>query len=109
MHLAVLSAINYSNLVSTFLHDIVGMGDGGVRNSLIGEMTHQLVMCGALRTNNDSECHIYLMEAELANYLTSCVFDGATTQAISFASRPPKIAPHVRSGTQKGYLASQAV
>ena len=59
-----------------------------MRNSLIGEMAHQVVMRGALRTNNASECHIYLMEAELASYLTSCIFDGASTQAISSTSRP---------------------
>jgi hypothetical protein len=103
-HLAVLSAINYSNLVSTFLHDIVGMSEAEVRNALIGEMAHQVVMRGALRTNNDSECHIYLMEAELANYLTSCVFDGATTQAISSTSRPPKSPPMTAVERKKATL-----
>lgn len=87
-HVAVLSAINYSNLISTFLHDIVGMSAAEIRNSLIGEMAHQVVMRGALRRDNASECHIYLMEAELMNYLTTCIFDGASTHAISSTSRP---------------------
>lgn len=103
-HVAVLSAINYSNLISTFLHDIVDLSDAEIRNSLIGEMAHQVVMRGALRGDNASECHIYLMESELANYLTTCVFEGASTQAISSTSRPQKSPPMESTDRKKATL-----
>ena len=73
-HIAILSAINYSGHVSAFLVDMAGMTEQQVRQSLIGEIAHQVIMRGALRSDNSNECHVYLMEMELAAYLQLQIF-----------------------------------
>jgi hypothetical protein len=59
-----------------------------VRNALVGEIAHQVIMRGALREKNDNECQVYLMEAGLADYLTQCIFMGSTLTWIDGTNRP---------------------
>lgn len=92
-HIAFLSAINYSNLVSTFLHDVVGMETDEIRYALVGEMAHQVVMRGALRQDNSAECHVYVMETDLAAYLLAGIFKGAQERLIDGTDRPQKQPP----------------
>ncbi len=98
-HIAFLSAINYSNLVSTFLRDVVGMEADEIRYALVGEMAHQVVMRGALRQDNSAECHVYVMETDLAAYLLAGIFEGAQECLIDGTERPPKKPPV--SGTDR--------
>lgn len=99
-HIAFLSAINYSNLVSTFLQDVVGMSAGEIRYALVGEMAHQVVMRGALRQDNKAECDVYVMEKDLAAYLLASIFDEAQECLIASRARPPK-APPMNAGERK--------
>ncbi|PKO68889.1 MAG: hypothetical protein CVU22_07005 [Betaproteobacteria bacterium HGW-Betaproteobacteria-16] len=92
-HVAFLSAINYSNLVSTFLRDVVNMDFDEIRYALVGEMAHQVVMRGALRQDSCAECHVYLMETDLAAYLLAGIFTGAHECLIDGTCRPPKAPP----------------
>ncbi len=92
-HVAFLSAINYSNLVSTYLRDVVGMETEEIRYALVGEMAHQIVMRGALRQDNGAECHVYVMEADLAAYLLAGIFAGAQECLIDGTDRPSKAPP----------------
>jgi hypothetical protein len=89
-HIAILSAINYSGLVSAFLVDVAGMTTQQVRNSLIGEIAHQVIMRGALRCDNNNECHVYLMEMELAAYLQDNIFAKYSYHIISDTDRPER-------------------
>ena len=86
-HFAILSAINYDNLAAGFLMDIGRMTAQQVRASLIGEIAHQVIMRGALRENNSNECHVYLMESELAEYLVT-IFVGCKAEVIPDTARP---------------------
>lgn len=100
-HIAFLSAINYSNLVSTFLHDVVGMETDEIRYALVGEMAHQVVMRGALRQDNSAECHVYVMETDLAAYLLAGIFKGAQERLIDGTDRPPKKPPIASTDRKK--------
>lgn len=99
-HIAFLSAINYNNLVSTFLQDVVGMSADEIRYALVGEMAHQVVMRGALRQDNKAGCDVYVMEKDLAAYLLASIFDGAQECLIASTARPPK-APPMNAGERK--------
>lgn len=87
-HIAILSAVNYDNLATAFLMDMAGMSSQQVRESLIGEIAHQVIMRGALRGNNANECHVYLMEMDLADYLMNSVFLKAKCEVIGNTARP---------------------
>lgn len=89
-HIAILSAINYDNLATAFLVDMAGMTLQQVRYSMIGEIAHQVIMRGTLRCDNDNECHVYLMEMELAAYLQMHVFAESQYQIISDTDRPER-------------------
>ena len=86
-HIAILSAINYSNPATSFLLEIGSMTPKQVRASLIGEIAHQVIMRGALRVSNDNECHVYLMESDLAEYLMNEIFAGANCVLILSTDR----------------------
>ena len=87
-HIAILSAVNYDNLATAFLVDMASMSSQQVRESLIGEIAHQVIMRGVLRSNNANECHVYLMERHLAEYLMNSVFLGAKCEVIDNTARP---------------------
>ena len=89
-HIAILSAINYDNLATAFLVDIAGMTTEQVRNALIGDIAHQVIMRGALRNDNANECHVYLMESDLASYLASSVFVNSRLIVIGDTARPDR-------------------
>ena len=89
-HIAILSAVNYDNLATAFLVDMACMSSQQVRESLIGEIAHQVIMRGALRSNNANECHVYLMERDLADYLITSVFLDAKCEVISNTARPER-------------------
>lgn len=89
-HIAILSAINYDNLVTAFFIDMVSMTSQQVRYSLIGEIAHQVIMRGALRSNNVNECHVYLMEMDLAAYLMNNIFLDCKHEIISDTERPDR-------------------
>ena len=89
-HIAILSAVNYDNLATAFLVDMACMSSQQVRESLIGEIAHQVIMRGVLRGNNASECHVYLMEMDLAAYLMNSVFMNAKCEVISNTARPER-------------------
>ena len=89
-HIAILSAINYDNLATAFLVDIAGMTTEHVRNSLIGDIAHQVIMRGALRNDNANECHVYLMELDLASHLASSVFVNSRLIVIGDTARPDR-------------------
>lgn len=89
-HIAILSAINYDNLATAFLIDIAGMTAEQVRHSLIGDIAHQVIMRGALRNENANECHVYLMESDLASYLASSVFLHSQLTVIDDTARPDR-------------------
>ena len=92
-HIAVLSAINYDNLATAFLIDMAGITSDSVRHSLIGEIAHQVIMRGVLRGDNANECHVYLMETDLAAYLNSSIFAGSTLKVIDGTTRPHRAPP----------------
>lgn len=100
-HIAFLSAINYSNLDSAFLQDVVSMDKDEIRHSLVGEMAHQVLMRGALREKNDAVCHVYVMEAALAAYLLTAIFSSAQECVISDTHRPQKKPPIKGSDRKK--------
>ena len=87
-HIVIASAINYSNPIVGFLQDFAHMTTEQIRFSLIGEIAHQVAMRGTLRVDNNNECHIYVMETELAKYLYGCIFDNASIKMISDTARP---------------------
>jgi hypothetical protein len=89
-HIAILSAINYDNLATAFLVDMTGMTPQQVRQSLLGEIAHQVIMRGVLRTDNANECHVYVMEMDLAAYLMNSIFLGNATEIISGTERPER-------------------
>jgi hypothetical protein len=89
-HIAILSAINYDNLALAFCTDMAKMTAQQVRHSLIGEIAHQVIMRGILRSDNASECHVYLMELDIATYLMKSVFSGNKFKVISDTARPRK-------------------
>ena len=89
-HIAILSAVNYDCLASSFLIDMAGMTPQQVRYSLIGEIAHQVIMRGTLRCNNGNECHVYLMEMELAAYLQDHVFSEYKYEIIDDTNRPDR-------------------
>lgn len=99
-HIAVLSAINYDNLATAFLIDMAGMTSDSVRHSLIGEISHQVIMRGVLRGDNANECHVYVMETDLAAYLVSSVFAGSTLMVIDGTTRPHRT-PALTAGERK--------
>jgi hypothetical protein len=87
-HIAIASAINYNNAIVGFLQDFGLMTTEQIRFSLIGEIAHQVAMRGSLRTDNNNECHIYVMETELAKYLYGCIFNNASIKSINGTARP---------------------
>lgn len=87
-HIAILSAINYVNLTTAFLIDMAGMTAQEVRQALLGEIAHQVIMRGVLRSDHSAECHVYLMESDLADYLTGSIFSGCKKQTIEGTNRP---------------------
>ncbi|MBA5608277.1 hypothetical protein H3H36_23285 [Duganella sp. FT3S] len=89
-HIAILSAINYDNLATAFLIDVAGMTSEQIRYSLIGEIAHQVVMRGTLRNDNQNECHVYLMEMDLAAYLTRDIFSQSKYEFIDDTDRPER-------------------
>jgi hypothetical protein len=89
-HIAILSAVNYDNLATAFLSDMAGMTTEQVRHSLMGDIAHQVIMRGALRSGNDKECHVYLMESDLASYLASSVFVNSQLTVIDDTARPDR-------------------
>ena len=50
-------------------------------------------MRGALRQDNSAECHVYVMETDLAAYLLAGIFTGAQECLIDGTDRPPKTPP----------------
>jgi hypothetical protein len=89
-HIAILSAVNYDNLATAFLIDMAGMTSDSVRNSLVGDIAHQVIMRGALRSDNTNKCHVYLMESDLGQYLASHVFKGSQEATIDDTARPDR-------------------
>lgn len=92
-HIVVASAINYNNLIIGFLQEFAHMTTQQIRFSLIGEIAHQVIMRGTLRVNNTNECHVYVMETEVAKYLYGCIFNNASITSIDGTKRPdPELA-----------------
>lgn len=89
-HIAILSAINYDNLATAFLMDMGGMTALQVRHALLGEIAHQVIMRGCLRSDNANACHVYVMEADLANYLLNNIFKGSKQLPIDGTKRPER-------------------
>lgn len=89
-HIAILSAINYDNLATAFLMDMGGMTAIQVRNALLGEIAHQVIMRGCLRNDNANTCHVYVMESDLAAYLLNKIFSGSKEQMIDGTKRPDR-------------------
>ena len=92
-HIAILSAINYDNLATAFLVDMAGMTSQQVRRSLIGEIAHQVIMRGSLRSDNANECHVYLMDMDLAAYLMDNIFLDVKYEIITNTARPDRGVP----------------
>jgi hypothetical protein len=99
-HVAILSAINYDNLAVAFLMDIAGMTSNSVRESMMGEIAHQVIMRGVLRGDNANVCHVYVMETDLAAYLNSSIFAGSILKVIDGTTRPHR-APPLTAGERK--------
>jgi hypothetical protein len=88
-HIAVLSAINYSNVVTNFFTEVIGISSDLLRFALVGELAHQVIMRGRLRIDNQARCDIYLMEEQLAQYIYS-LFTQAEIKCIPNTSRETK-------------------
>lgn len=89
-HIAILSAINYNSFATAFLVDVVGMTPQQVRYALIGEIAHQVIMRGTLRSDNSNACHVYLMEMDLAAYLQQHIFADSQYVIIDGTERPER-------------------
>jgi hypothetical protein len=74
-HIAIASAVNYNTYLSNILMKLCNMDALQIRASLIGEITHQLIMRGILRVNINSICHVYLMEKDLCDYLLTHLYE----------------------------------
>jgi len=101
-HIAILSAINYDCVGSSFLMHMACMTPQQVRYSLIGEIAHQVIMRGTLRSDNKNECHVYLMETEIAEYLQKQVFSGYKSEIIDGTNRPKRGIAQTASDRKKG-------
>lgn len=73
-HLAMLSAINYNNYTTTFLSAVTGIKPNRINLTRNGELAHQFFMRGTLRMNLLNECHIYVMDKTLMEYLNTTTF-----------------------------------
>ena len=70
--------------------DMGGMTALQVRHALLGEIAHQVIMRGCLRSDNANACHVYVMEADLANYLLNNIFKGSKQLPIDGTKRPER-------------------
>lgn len=90
-HIAFLSAINLNNTIISHITEHLSITPTQLRNAILGEMAHQIIMRGSLRQQNGlmrtSECHVYLMEESLAFYLMDEVFNCPIHISIPDSSR----------------------